>query len=285
MTLKEVLEQAQKLTNNENEKHALFWLLVEMLNLKPSEYYLNEDLLLKEDFIKEYFNNVNKYLVNDIPVQYILNRSYFYNYIFYVDENTLVPRVETEELVFRTINYIKEFFKDKKEIKVLDLATGSGAIGITLKLELPNLDVTLSDISSKALKVAEINKKNLDANVKLVESNWFSNINEKFDVIISNPPYIPEQQAVISKTLSEPNLALFSGKDGLDSYREILKDVKKHLNNRALIAFENGYDQKSGLNALIKENLNNVKIVQEKDLANLDRYTFVFVNEGKILDE
>jgi|SRR5690554_681093 len=285
MTLKEVLEQAQKLTNNENEKHALFWLLVEMLNLKPSEYYLNEDLLLKEDFIKEYFNNVNKYLVNDIPVQYILNRSYFYNYIFYVDENTLVPRVETEELVFRTINYIKEFFKDKKEIKVLDLATGSGAIGITLKLELPNLDVTLSDISSKALKVAEINKKNLDANVKLVESNWFSNINEKFDVIISNPPYIPEQQAVISKTLSEPNLALFSGKDGLDSYREILKDVKKHLNNKALIAFENGYDQKSGLNALIKENLNNVKIVQEKDLANLDRYTFVFVNEGKILDE
>src|SRR5690554_690544 len=278
MTLKEVLEQAQKLTNNENEKHALFWLLVEMLNLKPSEYYLNEDLLLKEDFIKEYFNNVNKYLVNDIPVQYILNRSYFYNYIFYVDENTLVPRVETEELVFRTINYIKE-------IKVLDLATGSGAIGITLKLELPNLDVTLSDISSKALKVAEINKKNLDANVKLVESNWFSNINEKFDVIISNPPYIPEQQAVISKTLSEPNLALFSGKDGLDSYREILKDVKKHLNNKALIAFENGYDQKSGLNALIKENLNNAKIVQEKDLANLDRYTFVFVNEGKILDE
>ena len=69
MTLKEVLEQAQKLTKNENEKHALFWLLVEMLNLKPSEYYLNEDLLLKEDFIKEYFNNVNKYLVNDIPVQ------------------------------------------------------------------------------------------------------------------------------------------------------------------------------------------------------------------------
>ena len=215
----------------------------------------------------------------------MLNRSYFYNYIFYVDENTLVPRVETEELVFRTINYIKEFFKDKKEIKVLDLATGSGAIGMTLKLELPNLDVTLSDISSKALKVAEINKKNLDANVKLVESNWFSNINEKFDVIISNPPYIPEQQAVISKTLSEPNLALFSGKDGLDSYREILKDVKKHLNNKALIAFENGYDQKSGLNALIKENLNNVKIVQEKDLANLDRYTFVFVNEGKNLDE
>src|SRR5690625_6666549 len=67
-----------------------------MLNLKPSEYYLNEYLLLKEDFIKEYFNNVNKYLVNDIPVQYILNRSYFYNYIFYVDENTLVPRVETD---------------------------------------------------------------------------------------------------------------------------------------------------------------------------------------------
>lgn len=285
MTLNEVLKKATSLTNNDNEKHALFWLLIEMLNLKPSEYYLNEDLLLEDDFIKEYFINVDKYLINNIPVQYIINRSYFYSYQFYVNNHTLVPRVETEELVFRTINYIKDFFKGENKLKVLDLATGSGAIGITLKLEMPNLDVTLSDISSEALKVSKINKTNFDIDVSIVESNWFSNINEKFDIIISNPPYIPEEQEVVKKTLSEPHLALFSGKEGSDSYNDILKDISKFINDKAVIAFEHGYDQKEIIGKIVNKYLQNVLIKQEKDLSGLDRYTFIFVNKRKNFNE
>lgn len=276
MTLKETLFKAQQKARTAIEEDAVFWLLLELLNITKSDYYLNEEIELEAKFIKRYFKYVDDYLINKVPVQYLIGESYFYNYKFYVNEHTLVPRVETEELVFRTIKYIKEYFKDKETINILDLATGSGVIGITLKLELKNANVTLSDISNKALKTAKRNIKRYNLKIKTINSNWFSNINDKYDLIISNPPYIPINQEVEDKVLSEPKNALFSGIEGLDSYNEILSNIDNYLNNKAVIAFEHGYDQKDKLKAIINNNFDNVEIKQEKDLSNKDRYTFIF---------
>lgn len=276
MTLKKVLLKAQENAKTAIEQDAVFWLLLELLNISKSDYYLNEETHLETKFIKKYFKYVDDYLINKVPVQYIIGESYFYNYKFYINNHTLVPRVETEELVFRTIKYIKEHFKDKEEITILDLATGSGAIGITLKLELKNVNVTLSDISGKALRVAKKNIKRYNLKVKTIKSNWFESINTKFDCIISNPPYIPLNQEVEDKVLSEPNSALFSGIEGLDSYNEILSNINNYLNDKAIIAFEHGYDQKDKIKEIINNNLSDVEIKQEKDLSNKDRYTFIF---------
>src|SRR5690554_180020 len=276
MTLKETLLKAQGQAKTAIEQDAVFWLLLELLNITKSDYYLNEDVELETKFIKKYLKNVDEYLINKVPVQYIIGESYFYNYKFYVNNYTLVPRVETEELVFRTINYIKEYFPDKENINILDLATGSGVIGITLKLELKNAKVTISDVSKKALKVARKNVRRYNLDIKTINSDWFNGINDKFDCIISNPPYIPLNQEVEDKVLSEPNNALFSGIEGLDSYKAILSHVNNYLNDKAIIAFEHGYDQKDKLRLIINDNLSNVKIKQEKDLSNKDRYTFIF---------
>ncbi|HHT55362.1 MAG TPA: peptide chain release factor N(5)-glutamine methyltransferase [Acholeplasma sp.] len=276
MTLKETLLKAQGQAKTAIEQDAVFWLLLELLNITKSDYYLNEDVELETKFIKKYLKNVDEYLINKVPVQYIIGESYFYNYKFYVNNYTLVPRVETEELVFRTINYIKEYFPDKENINILDLATGSGVIGITLKLELKNAKVTISDVSKKALKVARKNVRRYNLDIKTINSDWFNGINDKFDCIISNPPYIPLNQEVEDKVLSEPNNALFSGIEGLDSYKAILSHVNNYLNDKAIIAFEHGYDQKDKLRLIINDNLSNVKIKQEQDLSNKDRYTFIF---------
>lgn|SRR5690554_412465 len=276
MTLKETLLKAQSQAKTAIEQDAVFWLLLELLNISKSDYYLNEEIELETKFIKKYFKHIDDYLINKIPVQYIIGESYFYNYKFYVNNHTLVPRVETEELVFRTIKYLKEYFKDKEEITILDLATGSGVIGITLKLELNNANVTISDISKKALRTAKRNINRYNLNIKTINSNWFDNINTKFDCIISNPPYIPIDQGVEDKVLSEPNNALFSGIEGLDSYNEILSNIDNYLNDKALVAFEHGYDQKDKLKEIINNNLVNVNIKQEKDLSDKDRYTFIF---------
>lgn len=276
MTLKETLLKAQSQAKTAIEQDAVFWLLLELLNISKSDYYLNEEIELETKFIKKYFKHIDDYLTNKIPVQYIIGESYFYNYKFYVNNHTLVPRVETEELVFRTIKYLKEYFKDKEEITILDLATGSGVIGITLKLELNNANVTISDISKKALRTAKRNINRYNLNIKTINSNWFDNINTKFDCIISNPPYIPIDQGVEDKVLSEPNNALFSGIEGLDSYNEILSNIDNYLNDKALVAFEHGYDQKDKLKEIINNNLVNVNIKQEKDLSDKDRYTFIF---------
>lgn len=285
MTLSETLNKAISKTKTANEEHAVFWLLLELLNITKSDYYIRLDVELEKKFIKKYLKLVDSHLNDNIPVQYMVGNSYFYNYKFNVNNYTLIPRVETEELVYRTIKYVNEYFDVKDKIKILDLGTGSGVIGITLKLELDSTDVTLSDISKKALKVARKNIKRYNLDVKAINSNWFETINEKYDLIISNPPYIPQSQFVEDKTLKEPNNALFSGDQGIDSYKEILSSIKNYLNDKAIVAFEHGYDQKELINKLVKENLSDYKIKQEKDLANKDRYTFIFLNGKKNIDE
>jgi len=217
--------------------------------------------------------NKNKH----IPIQYIEGHAPFFGYEFIVNKNVLIPRFETEELVENTINYINKHF-DNKNIKVLDLCTGSGCIGITLKKEIPNLEVTISDISKKALEVAKKNAENLNAKIKIIESDLFDKINEKYDIIISNPPYVKNDEDVqkIVKN-NEPHIALYAGIDGLDYYKRILKDISKYINKKSLIVFEIGYLQGNEIKQIANENgFNN--IVSKKDLSEKDRMIFIFNN-------
>lgn len=274
MTLKETLNKAYLLSDDLKVRTNLKWLLVEMLDLTPTEYLLNENMVLEEPIINRYLDNVEKHLNENVPVQYLINRAYFYNDLYYVNEHVLIPRKETEELVYKVSFLIKEHFNNSN-LKILDLGTGSGVIGITLKKMFPESEITLSDINNYALEVAKINAHKNNVDVNFILSDWFDDINNKYDVVISNPPYIKSGYQLEGQVLKEPKEALYSGSEGLDSYQKILKDIQKHLNRKYLIAFEHGYDQKESLKVLLKEYFNDDEISQEKDLQKNDRMTFI----------
>ncbi len=224
-------------------------------------------------YVKENLDEAIERYKNGEPVQYIIGNVNFYGNTIKVNKNVLIPRFETEELVEKTIKRIKNKFD--QQINILDLCTGSGCIAITLKKEL-NSNITATDISIDALEVAKENIKLNNVDIKLIESNLFSNINDKFDCIISNPPYISYDEEIddIVKN-NEPNIALYAPNNGLYFYEEILKNIKKHLNDRFIIAFEIGYKQGNGLIKIADKYLNNVNISVEKDLQGRDRFLFI----------
>jgi release factor glutamine methyltransferase len=273
MKIIDLLKKAQELTLKSEDKDALFWLLTEMLNMDKSTFYLSSEKIVDDSFKNSYLNQVSKYLNDNIPVQYLVGYTYFYGNKFYVSENTLIPRRETEELVSYTKELIDKYFSNEK-INILDIGTGSGCIGLTLK-GLTNSNVTLSDISPKALEIAEKNMNNLNLEVNIINSNWLDSINDNFDVIVSNPPYIKETYSLEEKVLKEPLNALFSGTEGIDSYEEILKSIAKNLKSKFIIAFEHGYDQKEQINSLVNKYLSDIIIINKKDLSDKDRFTFI----------
>lgn len=275
MTVNELLLFGQSKCSSEEDKHALYWLLLEILDYSSSDYYLNLNNEVNEEVTNKYLSYVKRYLEESIPVQQLVGHSYFYNRKFYVNENTLIPRVETEELVFKTINYIKETFTEVSNLKVLDLATGSGCIGITIKKEL-GCDVTISDISQDALEIAKKNADLHEVSINIIASDWFNDINDKYDVVISNPPYIPISEKLEQKVLKEPYNALYSGVDGTDSYEVILSQISNNLNSKFIVAFEHHYLQSKLIANLIANSIKSDKILQEKDLSNKDRFTFIF---------
>lgn len=233
----------------------------------------------KIEYLKKYLNNKDmdvavKELESGVPVQYIVGNVDFYGYIFDVNQNVLIPRFETELLVDKTINYIKKFFDS--DINILDIGTGSGCIAITLSKEL-KLKVDAVDISKDALCVASNNAKKLGVDVDFSYSDIFSNVNESYNVIISNPPYIRYDEEIDDIVRdNEPNIALFASDDGLYFYENILKDCRKHLKAKFLIAFEIGIMQGEAVKEIaIKYLGNDVNIKIEKDYSNRNRYVFI----------
>ena len=207
------------------------------------------------------------------PLQYIIGNVEFYGYKFIVNKNVLIPRFETEYLVEKTINYIKKL--NIKNVNIADLGCGSGCIGITLKKELDS-DVTLYDISRKALKVAKKNIKLNNVGVKIIKKDIRKKLNNKYNVIISNPPYIKKDGFVEEKVVKhEPKLALFAKKNGLEFYESILKNASDSLEKKYLIAFEIGYDQKESVINIAKKYLKNCNVIAEQDLTGKDRYIFI----------
>ena len=215
-------------------------------------------------------------LKNGYPIQYLIGYVDFYGYRINVSEDTLIPRYETEYLVEKVINICNKMFNDK--INILDIGTGSGAISIVLKDKLNSM-VTGCDISDKALKMALNNAKINNLDINYVKSDIFSNINGKFDVIVSNPPYISRNEVIMDSVKKyEPNIALYAANEGLYFYEIIIKNAKKFLNDKFLIAFEIGWWQGNLIYDIAKSYFNDSVIKIEKDLTGRDRYLFI-INE------
>lgn len=230
------------------------------------------------EYIKKYYKgNIEeaiKQLNKGIPVQYIVGNVDFYGYEFKVNKNVLIPRFETEELVNRTIKYIKQYIPNPK---IVDLGTGSGCIAITLSKEL-NVSVDAVDISDKALEVAKQNNEMNKSKVTFYQGNMLEPLNKKYNVIISNPPYISRNEEIQDLVKNnEPELALYADNDGLYYYEEILKNASNYLEEKFIIAFEIGYLQGERIKELANKYLNNVNVSIEKDLSEKDR--FVFINK------
>ena len=251
----------------EEARNKYFILTKKVLNYSK-EYILihgNEDVELEE--FKKLEMYINK-LIEGIPVQYLTNEQEFYGINFYVDENVLIPQPDTEILVEEAISIIKN------GDKVLDLCTGSGAIGVSLKKKFADkINVIGTDISKEALRVAKMNADANRVSVEFVESNMFDKIVENdFDLIVSNPPYI---ETNVIKTLSkevqnEPHIALDGGSDGLDFYRIIAKEGKDYLKSGGYLIIEIGFNQRDEVINLLKEN-DYLDIYSKKDYSRNDR--------------
>lgn len=277
MTYEQLLKKTILLIEKEKkEVEAAKVLLVELSNLSSNEFYLNYKNEVPAELVEKFESLINRYIYNNEPIQHLLGYSYFYGYKLKVNEDVLIPRAETEQLVEHVLNLYDTYFAED-EVSVLDLGTGSGCIAIALALEEEKMKVDAIDISEKALIVAEFNRKALNANVSFKQSSWFSNIDKKYDIIVANPPYIPNYEDVDSIVKKEPNIALYGGTDGLDTYRIILKEAKKHLKDKAIIAFEHGYQHKKEMHNIAKTYFPEALIIQEQDLAHKDRFTFVCI--------
>lgn len=232
------------------------------------------------DYLKKYYDGdiseaIEK-LNQGIPVQYIVGNVDFYGYKFKVNENVLIPRFETEELVDRTINYIRKYFN--KEVSIVDLGCGSGCISVTLSKKL-NVSVDAVDISSKAIEVALENCKTNNASVNFYHGDMLKPLEKKYDVIISNPPYISRSEKIMDIVkYNEPDIALYADNDGLYFYEEILKNAGNYLNDKSMIAFEIGYMQGDSIKNIVHNYFPNSKCFVEKDLSLKDRFVFIFNN-------
>ena len=253
------------------EENLARFLLMYMLD-EMREFNENLALELTEEDEQKYFQLINKHIKDDTPLSHLVGFEYFYDRKFKVTSDVLSPRMETEELVYKVIDYIRK--NNLTNIKILDLCTGSGIIGITLKKELEEFDVKIlaSDISSRALTVAKENASSLKADISFVESDLFSNIQDKFDIIVSNPPYIAHDD---KKTIKEnvlnydPHLALFADEEGMYFYRNIIEKSRPYLNEKGIMFFEIGYDQKEKIITLGENN--KFETVVYKDINGRDR--------------
>ena len=247
-------------------------LLAILLNVNSLELLLMLDKVVDNDIALKYKEQV--LMVKDnTPIQYVIGNVDFYGNKFIVNKNVLIPRFETEELVENTINLIKENFN--YPINIIDLGCGSGCIGLSLKKKLDNANVTLLDISKDALNVARENANILGCDVNFIESDMWDKVDGKYDVIISNPPYIRNDEEIEKLVYdNEPHLALFGGLDGLDLYRKIRNNILNHVNEHFLISFEIGDEQKEDVVSLFSD-LDNVEIITKKDLSNRDRMVFI----------
>ena len=231
------------------------------------------------DYLKKYLDSDKledgiELLKQGISPQYIVGNVCFYGNIINVNKNVLISRFETELLVEKTIKYYRKMFNDSK-INILDIGTGSGCISITLKKEL-DCNVVGVDISNDALEVAGENALINEVNINFICSDIFSNVNDKFDVIISNPPYISYEEEIEDIVRNnEPHLALYADDNGMYFYDKILRECSNYLNDKFLIAFEIGYKQGEDIKNLAYKYLDNINVSIEKDYSGKDRFVFV----------
>ena len=274
-------EQTKRIKNTNLEKEAIKLLVLELSNLDGATFLASLNQEMPEDVYQKTLTAVDEYIINKKPVQHILGYSYFFGYKMKVDENVLIPRPETEELVGYVLSTYDQVFNGKK-VKVVDVGTGSGAIAVALKKEEPNMTLYATDISEEALEVARFNASTNDADVTFYQGDMLQPLiekNLKFDILVSNPPYIPVNEYVEDIVINnEPHVALFGGENGMNFYDIILKDASKILNKPNFIAFEHSYNKRQEMHELIKKYFPNSKYETIKDLSGKDRITII-INE------
>ena len=281
VTYKALLRTAEKKIEKAGlETEVAKFLLMHFSKKSPSKFYLDFDTEVEETIETAYNHAIDDYTLKFIPMQHIMGYQTFYGYDFKVNQHVLIPRRETEELVEQVLYYYDDHFKGEK-ISVCDIGTGSGCIAITLAKEEPNMEMDATDISFEALEVAKENAITLGANVSFYQGDLLSPLSgKKYDIIVSNPPYIPNSEDVEKIVVThEPNIALFGGDSGLIFYERILKHAHMYLKPKGLIAFEHAYDKKAEMKALVEHYFQNAKITQLKDLSGKDRMTLIEVGE------
>lgn len=279
MTIREALTKGMIIlkSNNIETPKLKARLLLQYILKKDRQYlivYDNKEIEKKEQW--EYFVNIEK-IANGVPLQHITHTQEFMKMDFFVNENVLIPRPDTEILVEEVINLAKKIDNPK----ILDLCTGSGAIAISIAKNVPSAEVLAIDISEKALEVAKKNANNLQSKVKFKKSNLFSNIGKmKFDIIVSNPPYIKKSDIKLlsNEVQKEPQIALDGGYDGLDFYRKISSQAIDYLKFGSYLCFEIGYDQQEDVTEIIKDSKHYNDTYCKKDLFGNDRVIVTRVN-------
>lgn len=257
MKIKDILEK------NNND---LIIALTYLLNTNKNLLFLNKEEALDEKIENE-LKIINDKINEGYPLQYAIGKWNFYGLDLLVDKRALIPRYETEILVDLIIN------DNSNNKKILDIGTGSGAISLALSKNLKDSKIIGVDISKNAIDLANENKIKLNINnVEFKESDIFSNIDEKFDIIVSNPPYINKEdfEKLDNKLYYEPQNALYGGEDGLYFYKKIIKNAKNFLNKNGKIYLEIGYDQKDSIINLLEE-YGYKQIKSYKDFNDFDR--------------
>ena len=277
MNRRQAITKACLLLRRQGKEESLArFLLMYILDESPHLFSNNLSEQISKEIEDKYFSLIEKHIKEDVPLSHLVGFEYFYDRKYKVTKDVLSPRMETEELIYKVIEYVKE--SNKNKFKILDLCTGSGIIAITLKKELEkvSVDVIASDISEEALEIAKENSQSHDATIKFIKSDIFNHINDRFDIIVSNPPYIDRKDEVTMKDnvlKYDPHLALFAEEEGMYFYRKIIEQAKDYLNENGVMFFEIGYDQKDKIIKLADMNGYSAEVY--KDINGRDRMAFL----------
>ena len=277
MNRRQAITKACLLLRRQGKEESLArFLLMYILDESPQLFSNSLSEQISKENEEKYFSLIEKHIKEDVPLSHLVGFEYFYDRKYKVTKDVLSPRMETEELIYKVIEYVKA--SNKNKFKILDLCTGSGIIAITLKKELSqfSIDVVASDISEEAIEVAKENAQSHDATIKFIKSDIFNNIDNKFDIIVSNPPYIDRKDEVTMQDnvlKYDPHLALFAEEEGMYFYRKIIEQANDYLNENGVMFFEIGYDQKDKIIKLADMNGYSAEVY--RDINGRDRMAFL----------
>ncbi len=247
------------------------WLLEHITGFSRTQLRMNELQILSEQLVAQ-LNELTQRRIGGEPLAYILGEQHFWTLRLKVNASVLIPRPETELVIERALHHLPQ----NHPSTALDLGTGSGAIALALASERPATRVVATDYSTAALEVARCNARlNHLNNVELLHSNWFNHVPpQRFSLILSNPPYIAENDPHVAKDVAqhEPHLALFSGSDGLDSFRQIISRASDFLTDQGWLVLEHGWQQASAVREML-ELAGFSSVASHADLAGHPRVT------------
>ena len=254
--------------------------LIMLCQVTPAKFWLNfQSEILSSSSYRQICWKINRYQVKKIPVAYLNKEVYFYNLSFRIEKGVFIPQKDTEILLEKTIELINRYWKKQKRLKILDIGTGCGNLAICLAKNNPCWKIFATDISQKALKTVSENAIiHQVKNLKIIQSNLFKNLKDKYNVIITNPPYISEKeyQVLPFSTKQQPKKALVAKNNGYWFYEKIIHQVQRYLTKKFLLIMEIGYQQKKKILKILIREVPQAKVEVFRDLASKKRVIAVY---------